>query len=105
MRHHLMLVPANRSYLEVADPDADVHEAAVSSIEAARVRRMVRTLPVLERHVIAWRYGLAGQPPLTVREVAARLGIGKSTVADIEARALSRMRGAVGEEEPSADAA
>ena len=104
MRHHLMLVPADRSYLEVADPDADVHEAAVSRIEAARVRRMVRSLPVIERHVIAWRYGLAGEP-LTVRDVAARLGISKSTVADIEARALERMRGEVTAGELGASAA
>jgi RNA polymerase sigma factor (sigma-70 family) len=92
MRHVLMQVPAGRHYTEVADPDADVYEAAVVNIEAARVRRLVRELPDIERRIVMWRYGI-GADVLTVREIARRLGIGKSTVSDIEARALARLRG------------
>lgn len=80
---------------QVPDPDGDVNETAVVSIEAARVRRFVRALPVLERKVIAYRYGLAGQP-MTCRQVAERLNISKSTVSVIEQRALERLRGMYG---------
>jgi RNA polymerase sigma factor (sigma-70 family) len=95
MRQVLMQVPAGRHYTEVADPDADVHEAAVINIEAARVRRQIRRLPTIERRVIRWRYGIECDK-LTVREIAARMGIGKSTVSDIEARALDRLRAQLG---------
>lgn len=76
---------------ELPDMDTDVHEMAVVNIEAARVRRFVRTLPLLERKVIAARYGLVGKP-MSCRQVAARLGISKSSVSDIEQRALDRLR-------------
>lgn len=77
---------------QLPDPDADVHDAAVINIEAARVRRFVRALPMLERKVIAARYGLTGEP-LSCRQVSARLGLSRSTVSDIEQRALQRLRG------------
>ena len=81
---------------QLPDPDVDVHEAAVVSIERARVRRFVRSLPAHERKVIALRYGLAGEPELSCRQVAARLGISRSGVSDIEQRALARLRGLYG---------
>jgi len=77
---------------QLPDPDADVHQAAVVNIEAARVRRFVRSLPMLERKVIAARYGLTGEP-LSCRQVGVRLGLSRSTVSDIEQRALQRLRG------------
>jgi hypothetical protein len=53
-------VTLGRLLEDLPDTDADVFEAAVVNIEAARVRRFVRMLPVLERKVIAARYGLTG---------------------------------------------
>lgn len=89
---NLMMVPAGSHYSEVPDPDADVHEAAVVLIEAARVRRYVSMLPAIEQQVVCWRFGLDDEA-LTVRQVAARLSMPRSTVSDIESRALSRLRG------------
>ncbi len=77
---------------ELPDLDHDVHEAAVINIEAARVRRFVRNLPMLERKVIAARYGLTGEP-MSCRQLAARLGISRSSISAIEQRALERLRG------------
>ena len=73
------------------DRDADTHEEAVASIEAARLRRRVRELPALERRVIVARYGLI-EPALSARETAARLGLTRAGVAAIERRALDRLR-------------
>jgi RNA polymerase sigma factor (sigma-70 family) len=75
----------------VPDPDSDVHEQAVASIEAARLRRAVRSLPMLERKVIVARYGLVGQP-LSCRQAAARFGLSPSSISTIEHRALDRLR-------------
>src|SRR3954447_24914376 len=90
----LTQVPVGATYMEVVDPSADVHDIAVANIEAARVRRLIRELPEIERRVVRWRYGIEAEV-LTVREIAGRLGIGKSTVSDIEKRALVRLRASV----------
>jgi RNA polymerase sigma factor (sigma-70 family) len=77
---------------KLPDLDADVHEAVVVNLEAARVRRFVRQLPVLERKVIASRYGLVGDE-MSCRQLAETLGISRSNVSAIEQRALDRLRG------------
>ena len=89
---HPVAVTAGQLVQQLPDPDADVQDAAVINIEAARVRRFVRALPMLERKVIAARYGLTGEP-LSCRQVGVRLGLSRSTVSDIEQRALQRLRG------------
>ena len=59
----------------------------------AKVMRKVRTLLTdREREIIALRYGLTGEAPLTQREVAGKLGISRSYVSRIEKKALSRLR-------------
>jgi DNA-directed RNA polymerase specialized sigma subunit len=63
----------------------------MSELDQARLRRRVRALPVLERAVLSWRYGLEADH-LTVRQVASRLGVGVATVDRIERRALARLR-------------
>ena len=82
----------NELLKELPDPDVDVHHTAVTNIEAARVRRLVRTLPALERRVVVARFGLAG-PALSCRETAVRLGLSRTGVSRIERRALNRLRG------------
>src|SRR4051794_11748363 len=71
---------------QLPDPDGDVHEHVVVSIEVARLRRLVRALPILERRVIAARYGLIA-PALTRRQVAAQFGLSRRGVAAVEERA------------------
>lgn len=74
------------------DTGTDVQQGAVISIEVARLRRALRRLPMLERRVLEHRYGLGGTPELSTRQVAARLGIPRSTVWDTEQRALDMLR-------------
>lgn len=45
-----------------------------------------------ERFVLIQRYGLAGQEPLTLREVAARMGVSRERVRQIEHQACGRLR-------------
>ncbi len=45
-----------------------------------------------EKRVITLRYGLAGQEPLTQREIAQLCGISRSYVSRIEKKALEKLR-------------
>jgi RNA polymerase sigma factor (sigma-70 family) len=68
-------------------------------IESGQVRRLRRHLLRLEprdQAVLAWRYGLAGQPEQTLNEIAQRLGLSRERVRQIEVSALARLREADG---------
>ena len=45
-----------------------------------------------ERTVIGYRFGLAGGPPLTLKEIGERMGISRERVRQIECQATSRLR-------------
>jgi DNA-directed RNA polymerase sigma subunit (sigma70/sigma32) len=45
-----------------------------------------------DQAVLAWRYGLGGQPEQTLNEIAQRLGLSRERVRQIEVSALARLR-------------
>lgn len=71
--------------------------------ENENVRRLYRFIPDVlserERTVIAMRYGIMGNHPITQREVANQLGISRSYVSRIEKKALSKLKKSFEEEE------
>jgi DNA-directed RNA polymerase specialized sigma subunit len=75
----------------VPDKRGDAHQQLVTSLESGLLRRRVRALPMLERLVICWRYGLLGER-LVVREIAERLGVSVGTAYNLEQRGLARLR-------------
>lgn len=68
----------------------------------ARLREHVRSLPVRERTVLASRFGLRGEPAMTLMEVGTRLAISRERVRQIESAALSRPRSALLRDQASA---
>jgi len=77
-------------------PDPSAADTVVLGEQRVSVRREVLRLSRRERSVIAWRFGLDGQPPMTLEAIAGRLGVSKERVRQIEVSALERLRGAIG---------
>lgn len=82
---------------QVADPFADVAEAAISNIEAASLRARIRQLSPLSRRVICWYYGIdptgagAGEM-LSLRMIGRRLGVSVGWAHELKRRALDELR-------------
>ena len=60
--------------------------------ERAAIRRAVAALEDREREIIELRYGMRGEPELTQKEVADRLGISQSYISRLEKKIISKLR-------------
>lgn len=76
----------------VADDDydctADLDRVALQE----RLRLVIPMLDDRERVVIESRYGLEGEPAMTLAQIGARLGVSRERVRQIERKALDRLR-------------
>lgn len=91
MNRKVICVPPEELY-EIVDSEFDLHQSAVESIEAARLRRALAALPPLERKVLELRWGLSCGSQLSKRQVGERLSLPCSRVWRIEQRAMGRLR-------------
>jgi len=57
-----------------------------------RIRSVLNTLPPREAQVIRLRYGLDGNPPLTLEEIANKFGLTRERIRQIENKALRHLR-------------
>jgi RNA polymerase sigma factor (sigma-70 family) len=82
----------------LADREAEeAMDEVLVSAEAHRLLHMAaRELTPRERRILEARYGLGGVDPKTLREVGVELGLTAQRVAQIEERALRKLRGALG---------
>jgi hypothetical protein len=71
------------------------YEPAESMMEAEEDKQMLmkrlERLDLRERTVLALRYGLEGELPLTLKEIGKRLGVTREWVRKIEIRAVRRL--------------
>jgi RNA polymerase primary sigma factor len=67
-----------------------LEEVAVE-LEEASIRRALERLDANARKVIELRFGIGGAEPLTLREVAQRMGLSAEGVRKLERRALRRL--------------
>ena len=82
----------------LADREAEEEmEEVLVAAEADRLLRVAeRELSPRERRIIEARYGLGGGDPKTLREVGDELGLTPQRVAQLEGRALEKLRTALG---------
>lgn len=76
--------------LVAGEEEARYEELHVRLGEEA-VHRALAQLPQEQQQILTWRYGLEGEPPCTLTEMAKRLGVSVATVKRIEAKALERL--------------
>jgi RNA polymerase primary sigma factor len=75
------------------DPASDqVVEEAVSSAIRDQIRRSLECLSDREKGVLMLRFGLNGQQPQTLAEIAEHYGISRERVRQIEKEALAKLR-------------
>jgi RNA polymerase sigma factor (sigma-70 family) len=73
------------------DPDPPAVEMIARQRQMRNLRRHVVRLTPRDRSVIAWRYGLDGQPEQTLNEIARRLRLSRERVRQIEVAALAQL--------------
>ena len=67
-------------------------QALAARADAARLRRLVDTLPARERALLQLRYGLGGERPATQQQTADKLGISMRTVEVHRAHIFDKMQ-------------
>ncbi len=81
------------TYIDIISDDIDIPEDLDHKMKVEQLKKAICTvLDEREKEIICLRYGLSGEPALTQREVATRLGISRSYVSRIEKAALKKMR-------------
>jgi RNA polymerase primary sigma factor len=66
--------------------------AVVNKIGSEELSTMLATLPPRDRRLLECRFGLTGDDPMTLAEVATTLGVSRERVRQIEGRTLLRLR-------------
>jgi RNA polymerase primary sigma factor len=79
------------------DENGGAQRALLDRDRRVRLRDLVSGLECRLREVVVLRFGLAGEPPATLREVGGRLGVSRERVRQIETRALAVLRRALQE--------
>jgi len=69
--------------------------ALLAQDDARRLRHHLRRLPLREQAVLASRYGLDGEPAMTLMEVGSLLSLSRERVRQIESSAMNRLRKAM----------
>jgi RNA polymerase primary sigma factor len=67
-------------------------DAVAAQLDKDTVNDALASLPFRERKVIELRFGLKGEHPRTLEEVARRFGVTRERIRQIEAKALSKLQ-------------
>jgi RNA polymerase primary sigma factor len=86
--------PLVRDWLEwrAADGGARPEESLADEEEQRSVSRRLERLEAKERAVIVLRYGLEGEPPLSLQQIRDRLGITRAAVEKLVSDAIRKLR-------------
>jgi RNA polymerase primary sigma factor len=67
-------------------------EIVSNRIRDADLQTVLESLPWRERRVIELRYGLGGDPPMTLEDIGAQVGVTRERVRQIEAKTLAMLK-------------
>ena len=86
--------PDASSTLQDIVKDADPLPGGLAATLQARedLAGLLEDLPDQERTVVSLRFGLSGEPPLTLEAIGKRLGVTRERVRQVEGAALQRLR-------------
>jgi RNA polymerase primary sigma factor len=73
----------------IPSDELPVEEEVLIDLTEEAVHRSVAALPEREREIVRWRFGLDGEEPLTLAEIAERLDLSPERVRQLERRALA----------------
>ena len=69
--------------------------------EVVTIRKLLEAIDEREATVLRLRFGLDGQPPLTLKEIGEQIGLTRERVRQIEFQALDRLNAQLSDERPS----
>jgi RNA polymerase primary sigma factor len=78
-------------FIEDRDAVAPIDQASQTMLKSD-VQDVLDTLPARERRVLQLRFGLLDGNQRSLEEVAARMGVGRQSIRDLERRAIDRLR-------------
>ena len=67
-------------------------EAVLSDVARETLMAAMSKLNERERVIVAWRFGLTGEEPLTLEQIGQRFGLTRERIRQLEAKALSKLR-------------
>lgn len=76
-------------------------ERTLRSEELAILRRLMETIDEREAQILRLRFGLDGQEPLTLKEIASTVGISRERVRQIVEESLQRLNERLNDAKPS----
>lgn len=76
-------------------------ETPLRADEMATLRRLMETIDDREAAILTARFGLDGQDPLTLKQVAERVGLSRERVRQIVDEAITRLNSQLNDERPS----
>lgn len=76
----------------VSTEEEPVEESVERSLMAEQIRSMLSELTDHQREVLELRFGLTGQPPMTLHAIGERFHLSKESIRQVEALALRSLR-------------
>ena len=76
----------------VSDAKDELFADVMRSVGLRELERALSTLPERERMILALRFGLTGEEPMTLERIGERFGLTRERIRQLEAKALAKLR-------------
>jgi RNA polymerase primary sigma factor len=76
----------------VSDAKDELFTDVMRAVGRQELERALSTLPERERMILALRFGLTGEEPMTLERIGERFGLTRERIRQLEAKALAKLR-------------